>query len=384
MPTMVGMAYPDQVPVLTDGVVTLRAYRLDDLDGVVAQCTDPDSVAWTTIPVPYTRDDGVTWITKTMPALWADGSDLTFAVEAPHRDGVRRFAGGVGLRPQTEGLAELTFGLHPDARGLGICSRAVKLVLDWGFPRGHEVITWYAYVGNWPSRRVMWANGFTFHGTIANFLPQRGRRRDIWMGTLRSTDSREPKSAWFIPPVLDSDRLRLRPYTDADAGRLFETMHDERSVHWGGLVPNVRPATPEAGLLRIRERLAAGQMLYWAIADRDTDRYLGGIQIFDFEGLDPTEVKYGYSVHPDARGRGVLTETLRTLSAFVFRPASEGGLGRRRISISTAAGNKASRHAAERAGFTHVATNPAAFPLTPTTFDDEVHYQLLNPTWQAP
>jgi RimJ/RimL family protein N-acetyltransferase len=377
------MGYPDDVPVLTDGEVTLRAYRLDDLDGCVENCNDPETLAWTTVPTPYGRDEGVTWITNSVPRLWAEGTGLEFAIEAAHRDGVRRFAGGVSLRPGVDGVAGIGYSVHPAARGRGVARRAIRLLVDWGFAEcGVEVVTWHAFVGNWASRRAVWATGFSFDGTIEKFLVQRGVRRDAWMGSLRVSDTREPKHPWWIPPVLESERLRLRPFADADADRLMEMLRDERSKHFGGRVRGVVQEDGAAQLRRIREQNAMGGMINWCIADRVTDHLVGHIQLFDLEGLDDSEVKPGYSIHPEARGRGYLTEALRTLVSWTFRPAPEGGLGKRCITISTAASNKASRHAAEQAGFTHIATHPTAFTIGTQDFDDEVLYQVINPAWQ--
>ena len=41
------MRFPEDVPTLTHGDVTLRAHRLEDRDAIVEQCTDPVSVQWT-------------------------------------------------------------------------------------------------------------------------------------------------------------------------------------------------------------------------------------------------------------------------------------------------------------------------------------------------
>jgi RimJ/RimL family protein N-acetyltransferase len=378
------MGYSEDVPTLTDGVVTLRAYTLDDLDGCVEMCTDPESAAWTTIPVPYGREDGITWITKAVPHLWVEGTGLEFAVEAPHADGVRRYSGGFSLRPREDGVAGVGFSVHPGARGRGVARRALTLLVDWAFAeRGVELVEWHAYVGNWASRRVMWSCGFSFDGTIASYQVQRGERRDVWIGTLRRTDSREPKNAWFDPPILETPRLRLRPFVEADVDRLDEMAQDERSLHFGGRIRGARPDRA-AHLLRIREQCASGRMINWCIADRVTDALLGKIQIFDLEGLDDSEVKPGYLVHPDARGRGILTEALKAVVEWTFRPTPQGGFGKRRITISTAASNTASRHAAEQAGFTLACTNPTAFTLGEKGFDDEVLYHLINPNWQPP
>jgi RimJ/RimL family protein N-acetyltransferase len=376
------MSYPEDVPVLTDGDVTLRAYTLDDLDGVVETCTDPDMIAWTTVPTPYTSAEGVEWITKHVPDMWAEGNDYGFVIEAAHPDGVRRYSGGISLRLRADGVAEIGFGVHPAVRGAGVCRRAVKLLADWAFSAcGVEVLVWYAQVGNWASRRVVWANGFSFDGMIAQYLMQRGTRKDAWVGTLRASDSREPKNIWWIPPVLESERIRLRPFADADAARLFELFHDERSKHFGGRVSGVVQTDGAAQLLRIREQNATGRMINWCVADRVSDQLIGHMQLFDLEGLDDSEVKPGYSIHPDARGRGILTEALGLLVDWTFRPVAEGGFGKRRITISTAGTNAASRHAAERAGFTHIATHPLAFTIGESDFDDEVIYHRLNPTW---
>ena len=383
MPNHGGMGYPADIPRLTDGVVSLRAYTLDDLEGILEQCTDPASIAWTTIPTPYTRDDGIAWVTKLVPEGWARGTDLDFAIEAEHPDGVRRYSGGISLRPREDGLASIGFAVHPAVRGHAVCRRALTLLVDWAFnARGVEVIEWHAYVGNWPSRRVAWSTGFTFHGTIPAYQVQRGTRRDTWFATLRAGDSREPKNRWFIPPVLETPRLRLRPYADADASRLTDLFTDPRSQHFGGRADRLGPPDGAHHLLRLRENCARGTQLNWCIADRASDQLVGHIQLFDLEGLDDTEVKPGYSIHPDARGRGYLTEALKALSNWVFLPLASGGLGKRLITISTAGTNAASRHAATQAGFTHTATHPHSFPIGTTTYDDEVLYQRLNPTYQ--
>ena len=104
----------------------------------------------------------------------------------------------------------------------------------------------------------------------------------------------------------------------------------------------------------------------------DTATYLdlGKIQLFGFGGLDDSEVSPGYVIHQDARGKGVVTEALRAVVEWTFRPAEQGGFGKRRITISTAASNKASRYAAERAGFTHIATIPTGFTIGTEGFED--------------
>ena len=82
------MTFPDDVPVLTDGVVTLRAHRPEDADGVLEQCTDPVSQRWTTVPVPYSLDDARSFVTEHAPSAWASDTWM-FAIEANDESGPR-------------------------------------------------------------------------------------------------------------------------------------------------------------------------------------------------------------------------------------------------------------------------------------------------------
>jgi [ribosomal protein S5]-alanine N-acetyltransferase len=376
--------FPDDVPILTDGEVTLRAHQLSDVDIMVEECTDPLSIRWTTVPVPFSRDDALHFATKIVPAGWTDGTALAFAIEGPHPDGTREFGGTVILRPRGDGVAEVAFGLHPGVRGRGVAATAVRLLIRWGFEtQGLRVITWYAEVGNWASRRVAWACGFSFDGTVPALLLQRDERKDGWVGSLRAGEELAPRRPWLVPPVLETERLRLRPFVAADADRFAELLRDERSRHFSGRVAAVRaPRTGAEALRRVWEAGAAGERYEWAIADRSTDRLVGQLQLHDLGGIDDTEAKPAYKIHPDSRGRGYLTEALTAMTEWTFRSAVDGGLGLRRVSLLTAVSNTASRRAAERAGYTHIATEPDAFPIGETDFDGMAIYHRLNPDWR--
>ncbi|OLF06367.1 hypothetical protein BLA60_32575 [Actinophytocola xinjiangensis] len=370
--------FPDDVPVLVDREVSLRAHRPTDLDEMVVQCTDPLNIRWTTVPVPFTRQDATFYATKVMAGGWADGTEFGFAIEAPHPDGVHRFCGTVSLRWMGENVAEVAYGLHPAARGRGIARRAVSLLLDWGFTElGLDVVVWYAEVGNWRSRRVAWALGFSHDGTVARLLRQRGERKDAWVGSLRAGEPREPVTRWLSPAVLETERLRLRPLADEDAERLFEMLNDERARHYGGRTRSVREQhTGEQVLLRAREGEAEGKRYHWAVTERGDDRIIGYVQVFELDGLDETAGKLGYTLHADSRGKGYLAEVLTALTDHAF-----DDLGLRLLSLRTAASNTASRRGAERAGYAHVATEPAAFTIGDSDFDDLVVYQRQNPNW---
>jgi RimJ/RimL family protein N-acetyltransferase len=167
-------------PELTDGPdLILRQPIPGDVDDIVAQCRDPEFQRWTTVPVPYRESDAEDFL-KRVAEGW-HGNVARFAIVYE-----RRFAGSVDLRFDGIGGAEVGFGLAPWARGKGVMTRALRLVLAWGFGLpGIEVMYWRAQVGNWASRRVAIRCGFRMEGMVRGLLEQRGERRDGWIGSLR-------------------------------------------------------------------------------------------------------------------------------------------------------------------------------------------------------
>ncbi|HEY2448144.1 MAG TPA: GNAT family N-acetyltransferase [Mycobacterium sp.] len=167
-------------PELTDGPdLVLRQPLAGDVDDIVAQCRDPEFQRWTTVPVPYHQSDAEDFLARVAEG-W-HGSVARFAIVYEHR-----YSGTVDLRFDGIGGAEVGFGLAPWARGKGVMTRALRLVLGWGFGLpGIEVMYWRAQVGNWASRRVARRCGFRMEGTVRGLLEQRGERRDGWIGSLR-------------------------------------------------------------------------------------------------------------------------------------------------------------------------------------------------------
>ena len=368
--TVASMRFPQDVPVLGDGKVTLRAHGMDDLDAIVEQGSDPQMAAWTTVPDPYGREDALDWVRTKVPEGWADGSNLGFAVE---REGA--YAGSVDLRPRDEAEAEVGYALHPAHRGKGVMHAALNLILDWGFEqRGFSVVTWRANVGNWASRRVAWATGFHFGPTVPRMLLQRGEARDAWTGWIGADDPRRPTCPWLDPPVLEAGDLRLRAWREEDADRVVEASNDGRLRHYApqSPLPHARDDVP-AYLLRIRQAAAEGTRMSWCVADRDTDEALGSVALFEF-GPDGS-AQVGYWSHPAARGRGVISRATRLVADWALTPAPRG-FGLRRLFLLCAVGNTASRRVAEQSGFVHVGTERSAAPAG-GGYDDNAVYDRL-------
>jgi RimJ/RimL family protein N-acetyltransferase len=365
-----------RVPLLTDGEVTLRAHHVGDVAGVYEQCHDPLSQEWTTIPLPYSWEDAQRFVTQLAPQGWREGR-WAFAVEAPDDQGVRRFCGTVELRDHGERRAEVAYGAHPWVRGRGVMARALRLLLDWGFSdRGLETVIWWANKGNWASRKLAWRLGFSFDGTVRRWLPQRGTLRDGWVGALLATDARQPSHAWLDVPTIHGDRVVLRRHREADLPRIVEACSDERTAYWLGEMPSPYTlASAEAFLLRCGEWAATGRGVVWAVADPDSDLLLGNISLFDLKAGREAEI--GYWTHPDARGRGVMTEACRLTVRHGFIDEENGGLGLQRLLVYAAEENTASRHVIEANGFTRTGRERASIKLRDGRLVDSACYDLL-------
>ncbi|PJJ74378.1 RimJ/RimL family protein N-acetyltransferase [Sediminihabitans luteus] len=190
--------------VLTGDRVRLSVPTPADVDEITRACRTPEIQRWTVVPSPYERADAVRFVDELCTQAWAQDTAYTWAVRDPGDEASVLGMVGLHVDPATPAApsAEIGYWLAPEARGRGLMSASVALVLDWGFdPEGlglHRAL-WHAYVGNWASRRVAWRVGFRVEGTVRAHLVQRGERRDAWVGTLLAGDPREPVEPWVGP-----------------------------------------------------------------------------------------------------------------------------------------------------------------------------------------
>jgi RimJ/RimL family protein N-acetyltransferase len=370
------MRFPDDVPVLTDGHVTLRAHRPEDAEGTYEQCTDPVSQRWTTVPVPYSLSDAHGFVTQVVPRGWLEGR-WAFAVEAPDDMGRPRFCGTVELRDEGNRRAEIAYGAHPWARGRGVVDRALRLLLEWGF---HEqrlrTVIWWANRGNWASRRAAWRLGFSLDGTLERWLPQRGDLLDAWVGLLHVDDARQPRHEWLSVPALRADDVVLRPFREDDAPRVVEACGDERTQRWFWRLPDPYTLDDARAYVQGRfEQLALGEGIAWAVADPAGDVLLGSIGVHD---LQPgREAELGFWAHPDARGRGLMRQACAAVVRHALTAHDDGGLGLARVYVEHADGNTASEHVIRSTGFTQVSRQRRALRVRDGSLVDAIGYDVL-------
>jgi RimJ/RimL family protein N-acetyltransferase len=152
-------------------------------------------------------------------------------------------------------------------------------------------------------------------------------------------------AARFPDRVLESERLRFRPYTEADMADVQEACSDELIRTW---LPVPVPYTLETArewCMRITPGiLDSGDGIQFAGVPTMGGRLAVGV------GLKKTDwparvSEIGYWVPPWARGMGYATESVLTIGRWLLDE-----LGFQRMELRAAPGNHASLRVAEKAG----------------------------------
>lgn len=356
------VGHPGARPELTDGVVLLRAHRECDAPRIVAQCRDPESQRFTPIPRPYGEDDARSFLALVEQG-WAaamEGDDTAqrhWAIAAADDPG--RYCGSIDLSPRLGGMVEVGFALHPDARGRGLVSRALRLLQGYVAAEGLRGIRWLALVGNWPSRRVAWACGFRIGDVTSDALEAwddaatTRRPADAWQGSWRVGEPTTPQVPWYAAPTLTGSELVLRAWRDEDGAEMPERLDHAAARFLPRIVPT--RGTYDAFLADRRDREARGTGVAWAITAADSGALLGGIHLFDISHERRRgNATLGVFVLPAARGRGVFGRALRPVLDHAFTPVEDdsthAGLGLARVRADADLANVASVRSMLRAG----------------------------------
>jgi RimJ/RimL family protein N-acetyltransferase len=139
---------------LKDGVVTLRAWRPEDRDAVIAALQDPEISRWTQVPSPYGCAEYAAWLAE-QDAQRSAGIGLHFLVTDEHD----RLLAATGVQ-LTEEAPDIGYWCVREHRRRGYTARAVRLlcrhVHTLSFPRVDILV----HESNQPSHRVAEAAGF--------------------------------------------------------------------------------------------------------------------------------------------------------------------------------------------------------------------------------
>lgn len=180
--------------------------------------------------------------------------------------------------------------------------------------------------------------------------------------------------------LLETDRLVLRRFTEADVNNLSELDGDPEVTR---LLTGGKPTPREAILnetlpLMLRYHGRSEGFGFWAAIEKFTGEFLGWFEFRPPEGSDGDEVELGYRLKRSAWSKGYATEGARALIRKGFIE-----LGVRRVFAQTMAVNMASRRVMEKAGLAHVRTFHENWPEPIEGVEHgEVEYALMKTDWE--
>jgi len=118
------------------------------------------------------------------------------------------------------------------------------------------------------------------------------------------------------PPILETERLILRPHGIEDFDDLAAMWADPEVVRYISGVPS----TAEASWSRLLRYIGHWQALgfgYWAVILRDTGAYAGDVGFADYKRMIEPDLgavpEAGWVLSPAVHGRGVATEAVRCI-----------------------------------------------------------------------
>jgi RimJ/RimL family protein N-acetyltransferase len=153
-----------------------------------------------------------------------------------------------------------------------------------------------------------------------------------------------------LPPVIETERLRLRPHTVEDFGDCVAMWSDPIVAQY----TIGDPAPPPRTWSRILAYRGHWDLLgfgYWAVEEKSTGRFIGELGFAEHKReMQPSiegTPEIGWALIPDAHGKGYATEALRAVVAW-----GDAHFGPARTACIIREENRASFRVAEKLGYT--------------------------------
>lgn len=118
-------------------------------------------------------------------------------------------------------------------------------------------------------------------------------------------------------PILESERLRFRKLADSDA---LEVLILRGNLETMKFIPRPLVTTIEEALDHIKlinDNIDKNQDINWAVTEKGNDKCIG---IMGFYRTQPEHFRteLGYMISPEHKGKGYVTEAVKTLLDFAF------------------------------------------------------------------
>jgi [ribosomal protein S5]-alanine N-acetyltransferase len=168
--------WPQEVPTLIHGLITLRPIVESDIPKIYASCQDPIIPAFTRVPHEYTMAHAEFFVREKTPKSLSEKTELAFAID--YGNGVDKvFAGIISFHSMDlpDLAAEIGYWISAEVRGKGVGRTATQLLTNFGFETmGFERIEALVNTENIASQKLLKSAGYTLEG----ILRKKSRRHD--------------------------------------------------------------------------------------------------------------------------------------------------------------------------------------------------------------
>ncbi len=179
-----------------------------------------------------------------------------------------------------------------------------------------------------------------------------------------------------VLPVLETERLRLRPFRATDRDALFAVFSNAEVARYWAFPAWTDPAQAAAYLVPLlAPRTLVSMTLPWAIADRESDALIGTTTIHNLN-REQGRGEIGYTLRRDRWGQGLAREAVSRVLAYGFDE-----LKLRRFEADIDPRNAPSLGLIERFGFTREGYLRARWHVNDETCDSVV-LGLLAPDFR--
>ena len=177
-------------------------------------------------------------------------------------------------------------------------------------------------------------------------------------------------SALHLPPVWDTERLRLRLWREDDAEALYPLASDPEIGPRCGWIPHKSVEDSREVLRRVLMKENT-----WAVTEKGSDRSIGSLGVFptDF-GAGSGQPEIGYWLGRAYWGRGYIPEAVREVISLCFES------GAQTVWCAHFVGNDRSRRVIEKCGFRYRA--PERFTGADGAEHEALYYSIDREEWE--
>lgn len=146
-------------------------------------------------------------------------------------------------------------------------------------------------------------------------------------------------------PVLETERILLRPLRMEDELPVFRLRSDEGVNKWLGRKKAESIAEARDFIEMIVRLTSAGESMYWALEMKENRQFAGTVTIWNLD-KSAAKAEIGYELLPEFQGRGIMHEVLKAVIDFGFVE-----MNLKRIEACLSPNNERSIHLLSKLGF---------------------------------